>query len=237
MRHGGGNRWFAIAASLALHAGAFAPVWRSPPPSPPLPPGPLQVTLIAPTMSALVAHSPSPSIRGDQHAVAPSTAAGTEGPAPRPQSLAASLPAAPAPAFTETPTDTSLAAAAPAPASTDRAADTAASSHPTEPARTAAYTGSQIMATLEEAFSIHFYYPVLARRKGWEGDVTLALRVEIDGRLTGIHVVNSSGHRVLDNAAIDSLSRAHALPLPGGALDGGLDMLLPVRYRLLDTRV
>lgn len=237
MRHGGGNRWLAVAASLALHAGAFALVWRSPPPSPPLHPGPLQVTLVSPAMSPLAARSPSPSTGGDQHALVPSTAAGTKSPAPRPESSAAPFPAVPAPATTETPTDTSLAAAAPAPTSADRATDTEVSSSPTEPARTATYTGSQIMATLEEAFSIHFYYPALARRKGWEGDVTLALRVEIDGRLTGIHVVNSSGHRVLDNAAIDSLSRAHALPLPGGTLDGGLDMLLPVRYRLLDTRV
>lgn len=237
MRHGGGNRWLAVAASLALHAGAFALVWRSPPPSPPLHPGTLQVTLVAPAMSPLAARSPSPSTRGDQHTAVPSKAASAENPDPRPESPVAPFPAAPAPATTETPTDTSLAAAAPAPASTDRATDTAASSSPMEPARTATYTGGQIMATLEEAFSIHFYYPALARRKGWEGDVTLALRVETDGRLTGIHVVNSSGHRVLDNAAIDSLSRARALRLPGGALDGGLDMLLPVRYRLLDTRV
>lgn len=237
MRHGGGNRWLAVAASLALHAGALALVWQSPTPSPPLQPGPLQVTLIAPTMTTRAAHSPSPSARGNQHAVAPSTAVRSERPDPRPESPASPLPAAPAPATLGTPTDTSPAPDAPAPAKPDRAAGTAALSGQTEPARAAAYTGSQIMATLEEAFSIHFYYPMLARRKGWEGDVTLALRVEIDGRLTGIHVVNSSGHRVLDNAAIDSLSRAHALPLPGGALDGGLDMLLPVRYRLLDTRV
>lgn len=237
MRHGGGNRWLAVAASLALHAGAFALVWQSPPPSPPLPPGSIQVTLIAPTMSPLAAASPLPSTRGDQRAVAPAMAMGDESPDTRAESPSAPLPAAPAPTDAGSPTDASPAHAAPAQASTDRATDTAASSHPTEPARAAAYTGSQIMASLEQAFAVHFYYPALARRKGWEGDVTLALRVEIDGRLTGIHIVNSSGHRVLDNAAIDSLSRARALRLPGGALDGGLDMLLPVRYRLLDARV
>ncbi len=113
-----------------------------------------------------------------------------------------------------------------------------ASSAPTAPTPSGAVTSNQVMASLEEAFTTHFYYPMLARRKGWEGDVMLALRVEIDGRLTDIHVVSSSGHPVLDNAAVDSLVRAHSLPLPGGALGGNsLDMVLPVSYRLLDTRV
>jgi protein TonB len=93
------------------------------------------------------------------------------------------------------------------------------------------------MASVEQAFSAHFYYPALARRKGWEGEVMLALRVESDGRLTGIHVVGSSGYRVLDHAAMDSMLRARAVPLPGGALVDGLDMVLPVQYRLFDARV
>lgn len=99
------------------------------------------------------------------------------------------------------------------------------------------YTSGQVLASLAEAFAAHFHYPPLARRKGWEGAVTLALRVEIDGRLTGIHVIGSSGYRVLDNAAVASLLRARALPLPGGTLGASLDMVLPVHYRLLDARV
>lgn len=234
----GGDRWLAVAASLALHAGVFALAWPSPPPRPALP-APMQVTLLAPAPAqALSAAPPFPGQDGDTAPAATKTT--TTGHAGRSQAAHAAdpMPAAPDPIAARQPQDTVPTHAPPDPPAEDPARNpVAASATPAEAAPSTAYSSGQVMAALKQAFSAHFYYPMLARRKGWEGDVTLALRVEIDGRLTGIHVVGSSGHRALDNAAIDSLSRARALPLPGGALDGGLDMVLPVRYRLLDMRV
>ena len=233
----GGMRGFAIAASLALHAGIIALAWQPPSPLRTAPPAPIQVTLLAPApvaTSAKTAASSAPLMEeGDAASSSVSTAMNPAMDAGQPPD---GLPEVPAVA-TETPegrrADASSAHEPSGTAAAEGNPHAALESMPS-PAR---YTSGQVMASLKEAFSAHFYYPMLARRKGWEGEVTLALRVETDGRLTGIHVVGSSGHRVLDNAAVDSLSRARALRFPGGALGGSVDMLLPVHYRLLDVRV
>ena len=44
-------------------------------------------------------------------------------------------------------------------------------------------------------------YPSLARRRGWEGDVLLRVRVGADGRPREVVVERSSGRRMLDQAA------------------------------------
>lgn len=88
---------------------------------------------------------------------------------------------------------------------------------------------------LREAVETHFHYPALARRRGMEGEVVIGLRVEVDGRLTAIRVVSSSGHRLLDHAAVESLTRAARLADARGVPDGGVELTLPVRYRLVDA--
>lgn len=272
MTRAGGGRFLAVAASLALHAGALAVAWQLPP-AQPRQPMPVLVTLLAPPAptarlatdsaadaSALTRHAPP--LRGSGAADAGSSAA-SERDDPvadvPPERAIASAGSGPEPAARESLANASSSLASSTPqrdyghpstveTSTDASSnipvavltDAATAGPSTEMAIAAApatYTSGQVLASLAEAFAAHFHYPPLARRKGWEGAVTLALRVEIDGRLTGIHVVGSSGYRVLDNAAVASLLRARALPLPGGALGGSLDMVLPVHYRLLDARV
>ncbi|MGE0371196.1 MAG: energy transducer TonB [Gammaproteobacteria bacterium] len=232
----GGMRGFAIAASLALHAGVFALAWQPPSPLRTAPPALLQVTLLAPAPVAAAAEA-APSVplveAGD---IATGSVSAATNPARDAGPPPDGLPEAPAVA-TETPEGRMADASTAHESSGTAASESDANAAPEALPSPARYTSGQVMASLKEAFSAHFYYPMLARRKGWEGEVTLALRVETDGRLTGIHVVGSSGHRVLDNAAVDSLSRARALRFPGGALGGSVDMLLPVHYRLLDVRV
>lgn len=239
MTEHGGSRYIAVAASVLLHAGALALVWQLPPSAQTLQQlqaTPVQIVLLAPAenqvMPAGAASSPPLTLP------APTTA--PEVAAPQPPSLGSDLSL-----HAESATGQvdgrrlSLDTASTAAAGTDPAAvsdETTARASATT-AETARYTSGQVLASLEEAFAAHFYYPMLARRKGWEGEVTVGLRVETDGRLTGIHVVGSSGYLVLDNAAIDSLSRARALSLPGGVIGNSLEMVLPVQYRLLDARV
>lgn len=92
-----------------------------------------------------------------------------------------------------------------------------------------------VAAELRQAFETHFYYPLLARRKGWEGRVTMSVRVEADGRFSDIRVIESSGYRVLDSAAVDCLRRAARLSRAEGVIQTALDLVLPVRYLLLDS--
>lgn len=78
-----------------------------------------------------------------------------------------------------------------------------------------------------------FHYPVLARRRGWEGEVVLAFRVDADGRIGNVKVANSSGFGLLDSAARDALLRVATVALADGQRPGTpLDLTLPVIYRL-----
>lgn len=81
----------------------------------------------------------------------------------------------------------------------------------------------------------HFYYPRIARHRGWEGRVEIGLRVEANGRLSAIRVLRTSGFAVLDRAALASIGRIAQLPEAAAWLGGRhIDMILPVQYRLVD---
>jgi protein TonB len=86
---------------------------------------------------------------------------------------------------------------------------------------------------IAEELSRYFTYPPLARSRGVEGIVILAYRVEADGRLDGIAVARSSGHALLDRAALSDLSRVPPLSDAGSRLQGAaVQDTLEVTYRL-----
>lgn len=88
---------------------------------------------------------------------------------------------------------------------------------------------------LRKMFSANFTYPPLARRRGWEGEVRLGLRLEPDGRVTHIHIVKSSGFAILDKSALKTARGLGLAPAAARWLQGKwFDMILPVRYQLND---
>ena len=88
---------------------------------------------------------------------------------------------------------------------------------------------------LLEALLPHFDYPPLARRRGWQGRVNVGLHVAADGDLTRIHLVKSSGHALLDRAAVRNITELRSIPRAAQWLEGnGMDLVLPVRYQLAD---
>jgi protein TonB len=77
-------------------------------------------------------------------------------------------------------------------------------------------------------------YPAIARRKGWQGVVKLELHIESDGRISDLHIDETSGYTVLDNAALQSLQPA-SVPDAAQWLQGKTrDIVVPVEYRLID---
>jgi protein TonB len=87
-----------------------------------------------------------------------------------------------------------------------------------------------------ELVASNLKYPPLARRKGWQGIVILKLHIEADGRISRLHVNETSGYPVLDRAAVESLQLA-SVTQAGQWLDGeAVDIVVPVEYRLVDTR-
>lgn len=95
---------------------------------------------------------------------------------------------------------------------------------------------TQLRNRLHHALIAHFEYPLAARRRGWEGVVHIGLRVESDGKLSGLRLTGSSGYALLDHAALKSLGRVGRLPDVASSLEGRqFDMVVPVRYQLIDS--
>lgn len=46
------------------------------------------------------------------------------------------------------------------------------------------------------------YYPALARYQGWQGSTTVNICLDANGVVTGVKVKHSSGHDLLDRAAL-----------------------------------
>ena len=72
-------------------------------------------------------------------------------------------------------------------------------------------------------------YPPEAVRRGLEGEVVVMLELDADGRIVAASVASSSGHAILDEAAVRAARQLGAL---GPAL-GSKAILLPVRFRLI----
>ncbi len=58
------------------------------------------------------------------------------------------------------------------------------------------------VAAAQRKLSEHLYYPPEAVARGIEGEVRLILTVSADGQITDINIASSSGHAILDKAAV-----------------------------------
>lgn len=78
-------------------------------------------------------------------------------------------------------------------------------------------------------------YPRLARRRGFEGVVLLEALIDALGRVKDLQLSSSSGHSVLDRAALKSVRRWRFSP---GTVNGRSEEMwvkVPVRFQLKET--
>lgn len=75
-------------------------------------------------------------------------------------------------------------------------------------------------------------YPASARRRGMQGMVLLQVNVSPKGKVTGIHVMRSSGFRVLDVAALNSVKQWRFMPARKGDVEVASTVQVPVRFIL-----
>ena len=76
-------------------------------------------------------------------------------------------------------------------------------------------------------------YPAMARARGWEGTVELAVVVPAGGLPPLVRLVRSSGHAVLDEQAQAMLQQAvRVAPLPDSLRNRELNVALPIRFSL-----
>lgn len=78
----------------------------------------------------------------------------------------------------------------------------------------------------QAALSKHLFYPPEAIARGLEGEVILLLTLSESGQLVSVAIARSSGHSLLDQAALDAAR--HIGTLPGNSRQ----TLFPVSFRL-----
>ncbi len=166
----------------------------------------------------------------------------TPAPAVRPPQRATVTPQQPAVQKQATPPSRRAAATTPETAATHAIPNPPADaplSSPPQPAVAAARPGSDdsaaITARIRLELARHFQYPSQAVRRGWQGIVLLGFRIGVDGDIEAIHIAQSSGHALLDRAALGALSKLHRVALDSGRLRAALDLQLPVVYRLEES--
>lgn len=94
----------------------------------------------------------------------------------------------------------------------------------------------QIRGHLHENLARHFHYPRLARKRGWQGEVLLTLKIESDGVISRILITKSTGYALLDETAINTVKKISNLKNMGQRLNGrSIEMELPVIYRLTNS--
>jgi len=78
-------------------------------------------------------------------------------------------------------------------------------------------------------------YPEKARLRGWEGLVILSVVVNEAGQATQVHLQTTSGHTVLDDAAIRAIKNWRFRPAGVGSVTFSSTIRIPVRFKLTEA--
>ena len=98
---------------------------------------------------------------------------------------------------------------------------------------------AQPVETITEASATAAYlnnpppaYPEAAQEKGWEGTVILSVLVQPDGKAKTVEIKTSSGRKILDQAASQTVQRWTFVPARKGdtAVEGWVEV--PIDFRL-----
>jgi len=76
-------------------------------------------------------------------------------------------------------------------------------------------------------------YPRVARERGWEGLVRLDVFVDTEGSADRVSVLESSGHRVLDDAALKAVKDWQFMPARSGEIKFASKIIVPVQFSLI----
>ena len=100
----------------------------------------------------------------------------------------------------------------------------------------AARTHAGIEWRVQDWLAQHRHYPRAARRSGAEGTVWVRFVLDRGGDLQGSEILESSGHDILDRAALDLLRKASPFPaLPPELTTDEIELVLPIEYDLTRT--
>ncbi len=92
-----------------------------------------------------------------------------------------------------------------------------------------AYTSSATYK-IGTAKNPHPSYPLIARKKGWEGRVIIQAKIDREGNVSEIKVLESSGFKVLDNASLETLKKWKFTPAKIGNKFVDDTIKIPVKF-------
>jgi len=96
---------------------------------------------------------------------------------------------------------------------------------------------NQAVLSWQKALHLHLgkhkRYPSEARARRVQGVVTVSFTIDREGRVTNTRIVKGSGSALLDNEALEMLSRASPLPAPPDDTDvSARNLSLPVQFNI-----
>ncbi len=92
---------------------------------------------------------------------------------------------------------------------------------------------ARIIGQIRQRLQQHFFYPRLARQRGWQGQVLLAFRLDGAGSIQHVHVKHSSGYAILDDSAIAAMQQVGQIHQDDIGLFERIGQLeIPIIYRL-----
>ncbi|MEE9335528.1 MAG: TonB family protein [Granulosicoccaceae bacterium] len=97
-------------------------------------------------------------------------------------------------------------------------------------AKPAEVTQEEYVALLTERFRQSLFYPEIAKSRNWQGEVFISIKVGKNGKLRLVRVDKTSGHALLDQAAVDTVRISAPLPAPPA---GYTDFVVPLVFRML----
>ena len=78
----------------------------------------------------------------------------------------------------------------------------------------------------------HPTYPLIARKKGWEGKVLIQAEINRDGNVSKIKILESSGFKILDNTSLETLKKWKFTPAKIGNKFVDDTVNIPVKFLL-----
>ncbi|PPR42801.1 MAG: hypothetical protein CFH30_00429 [Alphaproteobacteria bacterium MarineAlpha8_Bin1] len=106
---------------------------------------------------------------------------------------------------------------------------------------TAAYSESQNSKTIFQSsasykigsvYNPHPTYPLLARKKGWQGRIVLQVNVDKKGIVEKIEILKSSGHKILDKESTNTIKEWKFKPAMVGDKPVNDILEIPIRFVL-----
>jgi len=90
------------------------------------------------------------------------------------------------------------------------------------------------LSLISQIIQNNITYPYIARKMGWEGKVLISFVLTKDGKISFLIIERSSGYKVLDENAIDTIKKVSKyFPLP--PLD--VKIKIPISYKLHNSNI